>query len=358
MSKLQVWSIIIFRMGPVSRVGRQIDEVFRYYVLNTIKEIGLFEYLKTPHSYGQILTEFSFADSEYTRELIETLVQDKEHFLLKENGLYKTNEKSELPVLTQILNKIDKRYHSFTLIAEGMNKSIIPRAQNRPVELSSSFEADGRQLLVKFDRGLGNKIYTAMRDAAFANLKKSDKEWLHGKRLLDVGCGSGRESAEIWLNFDGNIKIIGIDPVESMIEHAKQTFDATLKEIKPDHSPLTEENRPEFKVGSVHKLEFDDNTFDAAFYSQVLHWTPDPQKAISEIVRVVKPGGVIFGAQGGKPYSNPYMDLVIRTNENCHGFFWMEEYKRWYADHNLYPEVITPAGIFAVRNMNSVTNTK
>ena len=50
------------------------------------------------------------------------------------------------------------------------------------------------------------------------------------------------------------------------------------------------------------------------------------------------------------PEANPYFDLVIRSNENCNGFFWREDYRKWFAEHGLEIHLATPAGIFWVRN--------
>jgi ubiquinone/menaquinone biosynthesis C-methylase UbiE len=81
----------------------------------------------------------------------------------------------------------------------------------------------------------------------------------------------------------------------------------------------------------------------------MLHWTSDPRQAIGELVRVTRPGGLIFGAQAMKPLANPYFDLVFRTSENVNGFFWKEDFMRWFGEHGLVPEMATPTGIFRMR---------
>ncbi|GAF90378.1 unnamed protein product, partial [marine sediment metagenome] len=255
------------------RAGRQADQLFKYYVLMTLNKVGIFEYLQEPCTYGQILSKFNFIDSDYTREILSTLVHDKEKILLEENGEYQINQHYQLPSLNDIILKTDKRIRGFILLAEGMARSILPRLRNEPLGLSASFEKDGRQLLAKFDRVLGNSIYSSMRSAAFAYLKRQDKTWLRGKDLLDIGCGSGRETAEIWLKFDGDIQITAIDPISSMLELAEKNFELIIREINPLHAPLTDSNRPTFKNASATRLPFDDNSFDAAFWLYVLHWT-------------------------------------------------------------------------------------
>lgn len=344
--KLKVWWIILTGVGSGMRLGRQVDQLFRYYVLETLAEEGIFNFLQQPRTYGQILTEFGLVDSEYTRELFKILASDRRNLVIEEGGQYRLNSNESLPQLDKIVRGTDKRIHNFSLMAKGMTRYILPRLRDEPIEFSETFEWDGRQLLTKFDKTLGSRIYSTIRQAAFALLTPEERVRLHGKKLLDIGCGSGRETAELWCYLDGKVQITAVDPVASLLEIAEQTFPVLLDEIDLTHPPLGPENRPVFKEASATRLPFPDNTFDAAFHSLVLHWTPDPEKAISEIVRVLKPGGLVFGTQGTKPYLNPYFDIVIRTSENSYGFFWREEFRRWYEEQGVRLEILTPVGVF------------
>jgi ubiquinone/menaquinone biosynthesis C-methylase UbiE len=168
--------------------------------------------------------------------------------------------------------------------------------------------------------------------------------------LIEIGCGSGRETAEIWLHLGGESSITAVDPVTRMLELARNNFMDLLKEIDPTHPPVTEKNRPVFEEGSATRLPFDDNSFDASYWAFMLHWTADPKKAISEVVRVVRPGGLIFGSQILRPYVNQYLNLVVRSSRNSYGFFWREDYVKWFAEEGLEIDIATPAGIIRVTN--------
>ena len=50
-------------------------------------------------------------------------------------------------------------------------------------------------------------------------------------------------------------------------------------------------------VGDVHKLKFDNNTFDLIFMRNVIHYIDNPSLALSEIYRCLKPGGHFLFAQ-------------------------------------------------------------
>jgi ubiquinone/menaquinone biosynthesis C-methylase UbiE len=350
MKMLKVWWHILTSAGTGMRAGRQADQLFRYYVFKTLDDLGFFSYLDEPRTYGEILSTFGFIDGPYTRELIDTLVNDRANTIHENGGTFAVNNEVVRPSLDEVLVKTDPRIRPFVMMAEGMSHNILDRLQADHLGFAEVMEREEYELLSKFDTVLGSQIYTSMRSAAFAYLGQEKFEWLRGKHLLDSGCGSGRETAEIWLKFDGQIKITAIDPVPSMIELARDKFEHYLDEIAPDHPPLTDANRPIFKVASASQLEFPDNSFDACFWLFILHWTPDPRKVIHEAARVVRPGGVIFGAQPFKPEANPYFNLVIRSSRNSHGFFWREEYHHWWSEVGIQIDLATPAGMFRAIN--------
>ena len=140
------------------------------------------------------------------------------------------------------------------------------------------------------------------------------------------------------------------------IEMAEEKFESYLDQLDPHHPPLTDQNRPEFLVGDLMDLDYEDNSFDASYTMLVMHWVPDPKRAIREIVRVVKPGGLIFGAQPIKPYINPYVDLIIRSSRNSNGFFWKEDFIQWFREYGLETEIVSPAGIFRVTNSQEASD--
>ena len=96
--------------------------------------------------------------------------------------------------------------------------------------------------------------------------------------MLDVGCGP----ATITCDFATRVaSVVGIEPVEGILKKATAT--ATERGI----------DNVSFEVGSVYALRFDDDTFDVVHAHQVLQHLTDPVGAISEMVRVTKPGGLV-----------------------------------------------------------------
>ncbi len=199
--------------------------------------------------------------------------------------------------------------------------------------MAELFERGEFSLVDRFNVLLGTGIYSKMRQGVFAVASRAELASLHGKRLLDIGCGNGRETAELWLKFGGDIHITAIDPVPGMIEHAEQYFEALLDEIGPNHPPVTRDNRPTFRAGERHAAALRGQHLRRLLLAprSALDFRPKPGGA-GGCSRVVRPGGLILGAQSFKPYANPYFNLVIRGHRNSFGFFWREEYRRWFRE--------------------------
>ena len=96
-----------------------------------------------------------------------------------------------------------------------------------------------------------------------------------GKKLLEIGCGWG---SDLILFAANGANVTGIDLSESAIKLARMYFD--YRQVPAD-----------LKVGNAEELQFADDEFDVVVSLGVLHHTPNTQKAIDEVYRVLKPGG-------------------------------------------------------------------
>ena len=98
------------------------------------------------------------------------------------------------------------------------------------------------------------------------------------KTILDVGCGDG-----VHWNYLKKIEKIEIDYTGVDVSSQAVTY---LKE----HAAKGEGN---FFVMDACQLDFMDNSFDAVFAYGVIGYTDDPRRALEEIHRICKPGGLI-----------------------------------------------------------------
>jgi ubiquinone/menaquinone biosynthesis C-methylase UbiE len=98
-----------------------------------------------------------------------------------------------------------------------------------------------------------------------------------GKRLLEVGVGAGTDFLQ-WVR--GNTIAYGIDLTDEAIEHVRHRLD--VYGLKAE----------QLVVGDSENLPFEDNFFDVVYSWGVIHHTPNTDKALQEIIRVLKPGGI------------------------------------------------------------------
>ncbi|MHA1939948.1 MAG: class I SAM-dependent methyltransferase [Candidatus Thorarchaeota archaeon] len=349
MRKIKVLWRLFKIIGNAMRTGRQTDQFFRYFVVKTLDDIGFFEYLCQPRTFGEIMSSFQFEDGEYAQEVLETLELDKKNLILNDGDRYVRNKVEPMPDIDQILGKTDPRLHQMSTLAEAMQDNILERMRKEKVGVKEVFERNQKRVVNTFNQILSGDIYSTVRELCFDYLLTEERIWLLGKHLLEIGCGSGLETAELWLLLNGKVKITAVDTVPSMLELAETQFEGLLKKMQPDHPEVTKDNRPSFEQANAISLPYPDGSFDAVFWSMMLHWTSDPAKAIKEAARVLKPGGLIFGSQPGKPQVNPYSNLVIRSSRDSYGFFWKDDLIHWMADCGIELDNLPPINIFRAR---------
>jgi SAM-dependent methyltransferase len=118
---------------------------------------------------------------------------------------------------------------------------------------------------------------------------------LRGKKVLCVGCGTGEECGEL---LNRGAEVWGFDSSAESIKLAKEAFrDANLA------------------VMDMHKLEYQDATFDFIYSGLTLHYTEHLERVLSEMMRVLHPGGTIQFSVG-------------------HPIKWASEFKRDPSDEN------------------------
>ena len=100
-----------------------------------------------------------------------------------------------------------------------------------------------------------------------------------GLRVLDVGCGAGHQLRIIAPLVDPG-PAVGIDLSATLIAQAQQR-------IPGDGSNLS------FRVGDAYDLPFPDSSFDRVVASQVLLHLADPWPAVTQMRRVLAPGGLL-----------------------------------------------------------------
>jgi ubiquinone/menaquinone biosynthesis C-methylase UbiE len=96
--------------------------------------------------------------------------------------------------------------------------------------------------------------------------------------LLDVGCGPGTITADVAMRLSGG-SAVGVDLAESVVEAARAAH--------ADVANLS------FEVGDAYDLSFEDGAFDVVYAHQVLQHLSEPVRALEEMRRVLRPGGLL-----------------------------------------------------------------
>ena len=98
-----------------------------------------------------------------------------------------------------------------------------------------------------------------------------------GSRVLDAGCGAGLAATAL---AQRGLRVHATDAVPDMVELAgRHAAEAGVSE------------RVELAAADVHKLPFDDATFDLVVALGVIPWLHSPLAAMRELARVTRPGG-------------------------------------------------------------------
>jgi len=99
-----------------------------------------------------------------------------------------------------------------------------------------------------------------------------------GGKLLEIGCGIGVDSVQL---ARAGFEVTAVDLTDAAIDVARRF--ATARDVSID-----------FRTANAEGLDFPDETFDVVYSFGVLHHTPDVERAVEEVRRVLKPGGTAY----------------------------------------------------------------
>ena len=127
-----------------------------------------------------------------------------------------------------------------------------------------------------------------------------------GMRLLDVGCGPGSITRGLAERLAPG-QVIGLDLSHETLAAARQ--DAAARDLA----------NLQYEQGSVYDLPFPDASFDVVFAHQVLQHLREPGTALREMLRVVRPGGLVavrdvdWGTASYWP-ADPWIDRFVEVH--------------------------------------------
>jgi ubiquinone/menaquinone biosynthesis C-methylase UbiE len=139
--------------------------------------------------------------------------------------------------------------------------------------------ADPRHFVQTLDIDAHNPYFQNMKRRSIALLDPAA-----GKHMLDVGCGIGEDVRAIARLVGESGSVLGIDISATMLEEARRRSAGSGLPVK-------------FQLGDVRRLELEDERFDGCRIERVLLHLEDPAQALSELIRVARPGGRIVACE-------------------------------------------------------------
>ncbi|HET6581157.1 MAG TPA: methyltransferase domain-containing protein [Methanoregula sp.] len=155
------------------------------------------------------------------------------------------------------------------------------------------------------------------------------------ERVLDIGCGDGKVTAEIARNLPGG-NVTGVDSSPEMIRFACS------------HFPRNEYRNLSFILADARALPFSEE-FDVVFSNAALHWIPDHTPVLAGIAKSLRPKGKLLIQMGGKGNAEQILgagDIVQKKPEwveyfsgfsFIYGFFDNAEYREWLIESGFEP---------------------
>jgi len=141
-------------------------------------------------------------------------------------------------------------------------------------------------------------------------------EWLAvqpGEHVLDLGCGDGQLTQRI---ASSGAVVVGLDASPQMAAAAR------LRAIAVDE-------------GSAESMPYPAQTFDAVFSNATLHWVRDQDVMMSEVRRVLKPGGRFVAEMGGMG-NIAAIRVALMAVLKRHGFDGREDNVNYYPTPDAY----------------------
>ncbi len=127
-------------------------------------------------------------------------------------------------------------------------------------------------------------------------------------RVLDLGCGSGAFTTFVARAVGEKGKVYAFDIQPEMLEQLER------KLSRPENKNIKNIKLIE---GNAYELPFDDNSLDLVYMVTVLQEIPDRNRALHEVKRVLKPGGILAVTELFPDPDYPWKSTTIKLGEEA-----------------------------------------
>jgi ubiquinone/menaquinone biosynthesis C-methylase UbiE len=167
-------------------------------------------------------------------------------------------------------------------------------------------------------QALGDALVVRANDPQMRDIRLRYFGWLGvpaGGRAIDIGCGTGEVVRDL-LEETTIGEAVGVDPSPVLIEMANSRFGGMAGLA--------------FAVGDARRLDFGDGSFDLAVFHTSLCHIPEPDDALQEALRILKPGGTLAVFDGDYAMNttalglnDPLQACVEHTSRNMIHDVWL-----------------------------------
>lgn len=176
-------------------------------------------------------------------------------------------------------------------------KKLTKKMVEQQYKKTSNLEARA-YLNKKFAVKKKNKLYWYKWVFSHINFPKNAK-------VLELGCGFGN----LWTNNKGKIPK---DAAIILSDFSRQMLNKTEENVSKINHKF------HFQLIDVDKIPYDDETFDIVIANHLLYLLPDFNKALKEICRVIKSGGIFVASTNSKRYMKELEDLLRKSKLPVH----------------------------------------
>ncbi len=149
---------------------------------------------------------------------------------------------------------------------------------------------------------------------AFPDFASGLIDWSGVETVLECGCGTGR----LWENHQApktiELTLTDLSPamVEAAVDHARGHGFTNVNGSEQD----------------VQRLPFDDDSYDLVVANHMLYHVPDPDQAVAELARVLRPGGTLQASTNARGHmcemTESISDVFVQVDTDLYDVFGLE----------------------------------
>ena len=228
------------------------------------------------------------------------------------NVLFESGENLENMIAIQKKALEEKKKHIEEIISV-FNKAEVTAKEKGFLDantLINIIKLTGMERSIK-EQYKNDKNLNARKNLHSYNINKIDwDKWCYkqidfkkNSRVLEIGCGTGKLWEKNKEDIDETLDITVSDFSKNMLKIAKQKLKAIDRKFN-------------FQEINAENIPYDDNTFDIVIAEHMIYLVPNMEQALSELKRVLVPGGVFYVTSNSNESMKELNELVNDFDSN------------------------------------------